>query len=63
MSEYEGIKNRLAVLSESRRLTEYVRHTLEEMSSKILEHITEGCDRGREEVKSVMGGSTRRRRF
>lgn len=56
MSEYEGIKNRLEALSESGRLTEYARHTLEEMSGKVLEHIAAGCDRVREGVKSIMGG-------
>lgn len=56
LSEYEGIKNRLEVLSESGRLTEYARHTLEEMSGKVLEHIAGGYDRVREGVKSIMGG-------
>ena len=56
MSEYEEIKNRLAALSEAGRLTEYVRHTREEMSGKVLEHIAEGSDRVREGVKSIMGG-------
>lgn len=56
LSEYEGIKNRLEALSESGRLTEYARHTLEEMSGKVLEHIAGGCDRVREGVKSIMGG-------
>ncbi|WP_299076573.1 hypothetical protein [uncultured Fretibacterium sp.] len=44
LSEYEGIKNRLEALSEAGGMTEYVRHTLEEMSGKVLERITGGCD-------------------
>ena len=56
LSEYEGIKNRLEALSEAGGMTEYVRHTLEEMSGKVLEHIARKHDRVREGVRSVMGG-------
>lgn len=56
VGEYEGIKKRLEVLSESGILTEYAKRTLEEMSGKVLEHIARRYDKVREGVKSVMGG-------
>ena len=54
--EYEGIKRRLEELSESGKVSEYVKRTLEEMSGKVLEHIARGYERVREGVRTIMGG-------
>ena len=54
--EYEEIKNKLEELSEQGIISEYTRHTIIDMSNKVLEHIAVKYDSVREGVRSVMGG-------
>ena len=54
--EYEFIRHKLEALLQQGVISEYTRHTVIDMSNKVLEHIAIKFSSVREGVKSVMGG-------
>lgn len=54
--EYEQIKNKLEELLNQGVISEYIKCTIIDMSSKVLEHIAIKYNAVREGVKAVMGG-------
>lgn len=56
IEEYESIKNRLEELLNIKKINEYTKCTIIDMSNKVLEHIAEKYENIRKGVKSVMGG-------
>ena len=54
--EYADIRKRLEELSQTGRISEYVKCTLVSMSNKVIENIASRYARVRKEVTSVMGG-------
>lgn len=55
-SEYEKIKNKLEDLCKDKKIDEYTKCTIMDMSTKVLEHIARKYDNVRKGVQSVMGG-------
>lgn len=56
LTEYELIKNHLEALCQSGEITEYIRHTIIDMSKKVVEHLTKNYEHIQKGVESVMGG-------
>ena len=56
LEEYEGIKNQLEELLNARKITEYTKCTIIDMTRKVAEHIAEKYENVRKGVEAVMGG-------
>ena len=54
--EYEQIKNKLEEFIDQRKISEYTKCTIIDMSNKVLEHIAKKYENIRRGVKSIMGG-------
>lgn len=54
--QYGEIRSRLEELCSGKKISEYVKHTIMDMSNKVLQHIAQKYKNVREGVESVMGG-------
>ena len=56
LEEYEKIKTRLEELRDAEKIDERTRHTIIDMSNKVLENIAQNYENVRKGVHDVMGG-------